>query len=247
MNYMRTASWMAICLFSLVGAGCQMDHSSSYVAWNLPVSTPRLGRTAVAIQSTGGFESPKVTFQNVRDEVAGALAQVPGTTDAALPATLHNRRMNDGDLLAAAGQSGAQTLCVVTVRFVGSYACIGIGIPPYFAASRVDYEVRMFDVKTGTLLIHADQEDQTFHLYEPPTHALVDLRRGMTDILHRSGLLNSAPAVNPTTQPAMIVATGGRGDQRPAERLGAAHADEPHRPAPRGAILARADVRGLLE
>ena len=39
----------------------------------------------------------------------------------------------------------------------------------------------------------------------------------------------------------------GQRNQRPAERRGATHADEPHGAAPGGAVLARADVRGLLE
>jgi len=92
----------------------------------------------------------------------------------------------------AARKTGARTVCVVTVDSIGSRVCLGVRIPPFWAGTFANYNVRLLDVTTGKLLVDAARHDETFTFDCPPEHALLDMQRGLNGVLRRGGLLASA-------------------------------------------------------
>jgi hypothetical protein len=178
-------------LFSTIAlTGCASGGGRGYVASQL--TAPAFGRTALVIrpQNDGnGWHSPKTTEANIHAAMADVLNQVPGTSLTDLSPSIHTTNLSDYELVMAARRANARTVCVVTVQSIGSRVCLGIAIPPLWAGTFADYNIRLLDVTTGKLLVDTARHDQTYTFYCPPEHALLDMQRGFRAVLKRGGLL----------------------------------------------------------
>jgi len=169
--------------------GCASGNGRGYVARDL--AAPAFGQTALVVrrQNDSGDWGTKTSHARVTAAIGDVLAQVPGTRLISLTPSLHTTYLSDYELVMAARQVHARTVCVVTIDSMGSQISIGIGIPPYWAGSFVNYNIRLLDVATGKLLVDARRHDDTFNpLCEPPDHALLDMQRGFRGVLARNGV-----------------------------------------------------------
>jgi hypothetical protein len=185
MRASRTISLVGMVFIAMITLqGCAGGSGRGYVARDL--AAPAFGRTALVVrrQNDSGDWGTKTSQARVTAAISDVLQQVPGTTLVSLPPSLHTTYLSDYELVMAARQLHTRTVCVVTVDSMGSQIDLGIGIPPYWAGSFVNYNIRLLDVATGKLLVDTRRHDDTFNpLCEPPDHALVDMQRGFRGVL----------------------------------------------------------------
>jgi|GEM_PF-6282191 len=195
-----------IVIATIALSGCSFSHSSGYrmEAAQRPAG---LGATAVAIQSIGGI-SKHVDRDKLAAAVEAAIRTAPGTTVVMLPDSPAGVRRSDYELLLAARQMNAQSLCIVNIDNMGSRITLGIGIPPYEANSFANFQARILAVNDGRLLVESVRWEATYDpFFEPPAHSVNDLQRGIERTLQYGGYTNDGKAKSsepPATQPTAV-------------------------------------------
>jgi hypothetical protein len=180
----RLATFAGAILVSAISlTGCASDTGRAYVAKNL--SGPTLGRTALMIQrQDGAWMSAKPSRDKIHAAITQVLTRVSGTSVTDLPSPPRGSDPSDYELVMDGRQAHAKTVCFITIESIGSRLAIGIGLPPYWAGSVASYRIRVLDTASGKLLVDATRLDSTFHpLCEPPTHAVIDMQRGLSGLL----------------------------------------------------------------
>ena len=126
-----------IVITTIIMNGCSFSNASGY-RMETDQRPTSMGVTAVAVQSTGNI-SKHVDRAKLAAAVSAAIGTAPGAKVVILPDGPARVRRSDYELLLAAREVKAQSVCIVNIDDMGSRIVIGIGIPPYTANSYADF------------------------------------------------------------------------------------------------------------
>ena len=175
-------------------AGCTSTRGKAYTApdWSQP---PALGKVMVMpVRYADADEGDVARKKAVELQCAAreALAELPNVQFVEAPPG--DLLPSDFEAVMAARQAGADTVCLLTVGDYGESFWITLFLPAFGGNSRVQYSLRLLDVRSGTLLLEAIRARSRGGHFVIPAEgsARRELKKDLSLVL--AGQVGTAPA-----------------------------------------------------